>query len=481
MTVASRVVKNSSFLMVSSLISNMMMFLLTLFTARYLGTFNFGLISSATSLIGVFGVFCDLGLGMYAVQKVSRDYSLTQRYFGTSFVLRVILSIITFIAYLIFVYLSNFSGDAFGVMFVIGVYMFLNSLTGFYYSLYQSNEEMQYQTLVNTIYSVGVLLIALIFIYLHGNVVFVASAYPLAMFISFIIGSVIKFKKYPKFTFDFNRDFIIELVKNGIPFGISSVFTSIYFWIAAILLTFMSGSVSVGLFSSAQKLILVLSAMFALLSSGVFPVMSQLYVTDTKKLSNLYMKLLKFMLILAIPIAVGTFIYSSDIMLIIYGPEYLNATIVLDVMIWAVVFMFLSGTSSTLLNAISKQFLVTKVVMVGAIFSVIVNYVLISQYSYVGASITSVLTEVLMLILMLYALRKTEFQLNLKKSIKPFIQVLIANVILASVLLYLHLPFILGVLAAVIVYIVALFVTGAINKEDREIIWGLVNQVKNRG
>ena len=456
------------------------MFLLTLFTARYLGTFNFGLISSALSAIGIFGVFCDLGLGYYAIQKVSRDHDLTSKYFGTAFILRIILSIITFIAYVIFTYVSGFEGNAFGVMLVVGVYMFFNSLTTFYYSLYQSNEEMHYQTIVNTVYNVGVFVIALLFIYMGLNVVWIAAAYPFAMIITFALGSFIKVKHYPRFTYDFSREFISELVLNSIPFGITSVFTSIYFWIASVILTFMSGSIAVGLFSSSQKIILVLSGLFALISNAVFPIMSQLFVDDRDKLNDLYKKMLKYMLIITVPVAIGSSIYSSDIIFIVFGAEYMEASLCLSVLVWAVIFTFLSGTTSTLLNAINKQFLVTKVAMVGAIVSVIFNVVLISLFSYVGASITSVITEFVVFVLMLYSLHMTEFRLNIRKSVLPVVQVLMANVVMAVVLLYIKVPFIFGVIIAVVVYLVALFVTGAINREDREIIWGLVEQFRNR-
>ncbi len=481
MSVTTRVIKNSSLLLVTSIVTNLMMFLLTLFTARYLGTYNFGLISSALSVIGIFGVFCDLGLGMYAIQKVSRNHDLTSKYFGTAFVLRLILTILTFIAYVLFSYYSGFKDEAFWVMVVVGGYMFFNSLTTFYYSMYQSNEQMHFQTIVNAVYSVGVFVVALFFIYLKANVILIAAAYPIAMFTAFVIGHIIKIRYYPKFTYDFNKSFLKELILNGIPFGITGVFTSIYFWIASVMLTFMAGSVAVGLFSSSQRLLLVLSSIFMLISNAVFPIMSQLFVTDTTKLNALYQKILKYMLMLGVPIAIGTTIYSKDIILLIFGNEFISASVGLEVLIWAVIFMFLSGTTSTLLGAINKQFLVTKVTMCGAIVSVVSNIILIPTFSYVGASITSVITEFVVFVFMLYALRNTEFSLKLKNIILQFVQVIMANIIMAIVLIYLHLPFIIGVIVAMLVYAVALFVTGAINKEDRDIIWGLVDQVKNRG
>ena len=87
-------------------------------------------------------------------------------------------------------------------------------------------------------------------------------------------------------------------------------------------------------------------------------------------------------------------------------------------------------------------------------------------------------TEFLILVLMLYALSKTEFKLNLKKSVLPGIQVILANIIMGVVLLYLNLPFIFAIVVAVIVYIVALIVTGAINRNDISIVLNFINDFK---
>ena len=80
--------------------------------------------------------------------------------------------------------------------------------------------------------------------------------------------------------------------------------------------------------------------------------------------------------------------------------------------------------------------------------------------------------------LKLYALSKTEFKLNLKKSVLPCIQVILANIIMGVVLLYLNLPFIFAIVVAVIVYIVALIVTGAINRNDISIVLNFINDFK---
>lgn len=479
MNVASRIIKNSSLLIIASLINNLMTFILTLFTARYLGTYNFGLISSATSLVGIFEIFTDMGLATFAIREVSRDKTLTSKYFGTVFFLRVIFSLVTFIAYTLIVLLSHtFTPEGIDVMIIFGVYMIFNSLTLCNYSLFQSNEKMQYQTIGNVIYSASVLAIILLIIFNGGNVIIVSLAYPIAIILSFTYTAYIAIKHYPKLGLCLERAFLKELITKGVPFGISYVFTSIYFWIALTILTFMSGSVAVGLFSASQKLLLVIAAMITLISNSIFPVMSELFTKDKLKLADLYHKLMKYMLIIAMPIVLGCVIFSHDIIYIIYGASYTQGANALSILIWAGIFLFLSNISTTLLGAINRQFTVTKIVAIGAFVSIILNVILIKFYSYIGASIATVCIEALILSLTLYALSKTDYSLHMKSMIKPVTQVIIANLIMVIAIYMIHMPFIITVPIAAVVYIIALFITRSINQEDRKILYGFIEDMK---
>lgn len=356
--------------------------------------------------------------------------------------------------------------------------MIFNSLTLCNYSLFQSNEKMQYQTIGNVIYSASVLAIILLIIFNGGNVIIVSLAYPIAIILSFTYTAYIAIKHYPKLGLCLERAFLKELITKGVPFGISYVFTSIYFWIALTILTFMSGSVAVGLFSASQKLLLVIAAMITLISNSIFPVMSELFTKDKLKLADLYHKLMKYMLIIAMPIVLGCVIFSHDIIYIIYGASYTQGANALSILIWAGIFLFLSNISTTLLGAINRQFTVTKIVAIGAFVSIILNVILIKFYSYIGASIATVCIEALILSLTLYALSKTDYSLHMKSMIKPVTQVIIANLIMVIAIYVIHMPFIITVPIAAVVYIIALFITRSINQEDRKILYGFIEDMK---
>ena len=140
--------------------------------------------------------------------------------------------------------------------------------------------------------------------------------------------------------------------------------------------------------------------------------------------------------------------------------------------------MFLTSVCSTLLGAINKQFTVTKIAGIGAFVSVVLNYLMISNFSYYGASYSTVITEFSILSLMLLVLYKTEFKLNLAESVVPIIQIIISNIIMAVVLIYSNQSFIVSVPITIVVYVIALFITKAISNEDRQIVLDLLSSLK---
>jgi len=82
MSVARRIARNTGLLMIASLFTNIMAFVWTLYTARYLGTVGFGILSAALALTGIFSVLADLGLSTYSTREVARAREKTAEILG---------------------------------------------------------------------------------------------------------------------------------------------------------------------------------------------------------------------------------------------------------------------------------------------------------------------------------------------------------------------------------------------------------------
>jgi O-antigen/teichoic acid export membrane protein len=234
------------------------------------------------------------------------------------------------------------------------------------------------------------------------------------------------------------------------------------------MLTQFSTSYATGLYNSAYKLITVLTLFYTIYSSVVFPVMSKLFKEEKDLLKFSFVKSIKYLSLVTIPISVFTLFYGYDL-IGIYGAEYIDAGGVLKILIWTVCFLFINGACSLVLNASHKEYSVTKIYTIAAVFNICLNLVLIPNFSVYGASIATVLSEILILILELYALKRIK-QLLDKGLIYDIIKICIASTVLGIVLYILNLNIWAAMVISLIVYFIAILLLKTIDSEDKLII-----------
>ena len=74
------VFKNISWLTISQVINSVCAFFWTLVIANYLGVEKYGIISFATSFIGIAIIFIDFGMTTYVTREVARDKKRLEEY-----------------------------------------------------------------------------------------------------------------------------------------------------------------------------------------------------------------------------------------------------------------------------------------------------------------------------------------------------------------------------------------------------------------
>ncbi len=176
--------------------------------------------------------------------------------------------------------------------------------------------------------------------------------------------------------------------------------------IDTVMISFMAGSTAVGIYSSAYKIITVFTTIYTVYTYVVFPLMSKLYKDSEDLLKVSYEKSIKYLLMIMLPFAIGITIYSQDIITFIYGESYIFAGDVLKILIWNVLFIMINGASTSLLNSSNSEVAVTKINGLACLVNVVLNLFLIYYLSYIGASIATVITGVIIFILMTYIILK---------------------------------------------------------------------------
>jgi O-antigen/teichoic acid export membrane protein len=347
-------------------------------------------------------------------------------------------------------------------------------------------ERMEFQA-IGQMLNPALILGGVIFAMQHGfGVVGFASFYVIASAITLVYSfAVMKLKLSNPASastakaMEFDWNFWKPTIKQALPFGLSTIFITVFYWISSVMLSSMKGDAVVGWYNAAYRLVLVLLFIPTAWSNAIFPVMSKFYVTSRDSLRFSFERSLKYLTILAIPIGVGTTLLAQRFILLVFGAQYTNSIIALQILVWSSVFIFMSSSFGNLFNSLNRQIVVTKVVGICSAANVVLNLILIPRYGLVGASITTLFTEFLSLALSLIWSRKIGYSIFNRNSAGIVAKVLISSAAMGVFIVYCHnLKLQALVPLAALLYFVILYIIRGIDKEDMNLIRGVVGGKK---
>lgn len=229
------------------------------------------------------------------------------------------------------------------------------------------------------------------------------------------------------------------------------------------------------------------------LGLSAIPVLSEAWIKKNKEAAgNAISSVLRITMLLSLPAGLGLFVLAKEILILIYGRnlntapaiEYI-APILMAYGI-SVCFLALAQPVTNMLQAVNRTDVPIKSMAIGAIVKIVANFVLVSipSINIQGAVVGSFLCNVVMVGYGLVVLKKeTGMKYDLKTLlIKPLISSVlsasaafavngilnhfIGDYSISSVLTGQNISTIIAVCAAVLVYAVALLLTGSLQKSD---------------
>ena len=467
--------KNISWVTTSQVIVNLCAFLWTIAIARYLGVNDYGILSFAISFTVLLGMGTDIGMSTFATREISKDKSITHKFINNVIPFKILLSIALFIVTALILILLGYNKLTIEVALIISLETIFICMIKFIGGVFQAYENQKINSIGEMIAGILLLIFTLIVIMFDLGLIGVAISYALAYLI-FLLHMVINMNKsfgIPKFEFDFK--FWKDIAIKSIPFGLSIFFYTVYFSIDVVMIQFLSGDFATGIYNSAYKIVSVFAAFYVIYQYVIFPLMSKLYAENANLLKVSFEQSFKYSLLILLPLCIGVYFYSPYIIDLIYSSQYALASPAMQILIWTVVFLFINGVATSLLNSIGKEVSVTKIYLIAAIFNIVLNYLTIPVWSYIGASITTVLSEILILVLMMYCIFKTEYKPDLS-LLKTIVKLIVCGFILAVVLYLINVSLWLAIPIGFVVYVLALFITRTIDDTDKYIINELLNR-----
>jgi O-antigen/teichoic acid export membrane protein len=166
--------------------------------------------------------------------------------------------------------------------------------------------------------------------------------------------------------------------------------------------------------------------------------------------------------IFAIPIMCYLYLRAADIINLIGGRDFGQSVGVLKVLSVAIMLIFFGNLAGNALVALNLQKKGVWVYMVGAVFNVGANLVLIPRYSFMATAWTTVLTELLITFLLFWLIKK-QTQATVRFSIA--VKSILAAAITCLALSFGHFHFIVFSLLS-LVYFPILYLFGGFTIDD---------------
>lgn len=442
---------------------------------RYLGTEGFGEYSTVITFVSFFAMSADLGLNLITTKMISDpneknvDKTLSNL-FSIRFFSALILLGLAPICIFFFPYGETIK---IGVAIATLIYIF-PALNQILIGLFQKTLQMQRAMLAEVISKIFLVITIFIFIKLNYGLSGVLWASVISAFINFLINWLFG-KKSAKIKFEFDFTVWKKILKNSWPLAITIILNLIYQKSDVIILSLFKNIKDVGVYGAAYRTIEVISTIPYMFVGVMLPLFTLNWINKNldffKKLAQ---KSFDFMIILAIPLIVGTQFTAKEVITLIAGESFADSGLSLQILMLSTSLLFISCVFSHLIIAIDKQKKVIWLYVFTMISSVVLYFILIPKFSYIGASIVTVYSNLAILIGSYLCVKKnTGFKPNLKIVGQSLLAALGMAIFMSAVPRYLYQNgsiLLLIILLAIIIYFLLLYVFKGITKDDLKII-----------
>ena len=389
---------NFSYMFLIEIANYILPFLAIPYIVKTIGVTNFGIITFSYVVIAYFNLIVDYGFKLIIIKDISRYRNSSQRLsflFWKMYFSQFILLIISILIFILIMQIPKFNEHIEVFIFAFGM-VFGNILFPIWF--FQGIEKMKYIAIFDFI-ARGLYVIA-IFLIIHDKNDYIYV--PLLNSLSFILIGVFSllFIHYK-----FNINFVIpkfsqikRFYKDGWHLFISSVSVNLYSNFNMILLGFMAGYTSVGIYSLAEKIFGAIVKTVGIINVVLFPNFASissnksLLVQKVKQVSKYYLIILSIISLLLMSL-------SEFIIKLLFGDGHENSVLILQILSLVLLFRPFGQLFTNYLVIKKMNKIVSKITFKTMLFNIILVVPLIYFYHETGLVITVLIAQVYQLFL----------------------------------------------------------------------------------
>ncbi|MFH1030328.1 MAG: flippase [bacterium] len=469
-----QIAKNTSFFTLANILQKIVAFFYVAIISRIIGPSNLGIYTYALSFTSIFGIFIDIGFEKVLIRETAKNKEKAQDFFSNILGIKLPLSFLTLVIIFLITYFQNYPPLTKGLIYISAFLMSLDSFNLSMECVLRGFQNLKYESISVVVCQVATFIIGIAGILINKNNLKI-------LIIALLIGSlwrfffaltvlVKKFNIYPKLKYD--KNILRFLFKISFPFAITGVFLKIYSYADSVLLFNMAGETAAGLYGLPYRAVTAFQFIPMAFMAALFPALSFYYISSKESLKKTFEISLIYLSVICFPIIFGVIVLSKEIILKFFGEAFSPSIFALQILISNLLFIFLDFPAGTVLNACDREKVNTMLMGFAMVINIISNLILIPRYTFIGASISMIISTLFLVITRgYYSYKIVEF--NLTRVLVKIAKALIAASLMGAVVWYLKgfVNFYLVILIGVIIYPTILFLIKGIENRDVKLIY----------
>src|SRR2546421_2091243 len=387
----SRALRNTIVVLTAKVIARLIALVTVLYLIRHLSVGNYGSFNVLINFTAIVSVVLDLGFNVLFVREGARHHSEIQRYLRNVMSIRLLMSALSFVLLAAVLYSIGLTSLLVPGFFLMVLTSYASLLRNGLYAV----QQLGYEAIAVVLESIILLGLVLYGGRTHQGISYYVWAYAIQYAFSCVFFAVVlAAKRIAVIGWRFEPDLLREWFWKGLPFALTFVLTILYFRIDQPLVYAIQSKTAAGYYGAAYKPIESLLFIPMTFLSIVFPELSVYHRERPSEMVDTLSRFYKALLLMGWPMSVGIYVLAVPLNHALHFRD--QSAPALQILALALGFAFVNNAFIGALSASDRQSSFTWAAAWSLVANVALNLALIPRFGYLGASVATVLTEVVL-------------------------------------------------------------------------------------
>ncbi len=366
---------------------------IVIYAARVLGAASWGAFSYAIGIAAFLTIFSDIGINALITKEATRNPELKDQYVATAFFTKLgLLAVFILGTIVIFPYLTNIPEASSLMPIVILVFAF-DTLRDLGSAVSRALERMEIEALINVFTNLAITALGFAFLMFAHTSKALALSYAVGSGLGFAAIMITLSDHFRNIFTHFRAALIKPILATAWPFGLMGLMGTIMLNTDILIVGWMRSATEVGYYAAAQKPVLLLYIFPTLLASSIFPVIARLAKTEPEKIKAILERYIALVICAAIPVSLIGVLFAKQIILLLFGAEYLPAVLTLQILMPTILIVFPSAIIGNAIFAYDHHKSFLTFVIVSALCNLGFDFLLIPRWGIEGSAVGTFLTQ----------------------------------------------------------------------------------------